>query len=80
MEPPLQRDTRLPLDPYRTPTLSVEQAGTYLGVKRSGAYDLVRCGALPTIKLNGRFVVRTADLMAMLGLPLPPTVSAQFDA
>jgi hypothetical protein len=65
---------RPPLDPYRTPTLRVEDAGAYVGVGRSGAYDLARRGELPTIKLNGRLVVRTVDLMRMLGLPL--TVAA----
>lgn len=66
--------TRLPLDPYRTPTLSIEHAGSYLSLGRSGSYDLARRGDLPTITLNGRRVVRTVDLMALLGLPIgsPP--------
>lgn len=70
---------RAPLDPYRTPALRIEDAGSYLGVGRSGSYDLVRRGELPTIKLNGRSVVRTVDLMRLLGLPVPSYAAMTLD-
>ncbi|BAX97124.1 hypothetical protein MSTE_01807 [Mycobacteroides stephanolepidis] len=58
------------LDELRSgpPTLSVEQAGRYLGVSRAYAYSMAREGRLPVIELGTRRVrVPTAALLKMLG-------------
>jgi excisionase family DNA binding protein len=48
-------------------TLTVAEAGEVLGISRGLAYDLVRRGDLPSIRLGGRIVVPVRPLMAMLG-------------
>ncbi|EGD56727.1 helix-turn-helix domain-containing protein [Gordonia neofelifaecis] len=51
------------------PTVSVEEAGRYLGVSRAFAYSMVRAGDLPVIRLGTRRVrVPSAKLLAMLGV------------
>lgn len=65
------QDTKTPvtLDELRSgpPTLSVERAGQYLGVSRGHAYDMVRAGLLPSIKVGPRRVrVPSAALLRML--------------
>ena len=58
------------LDTRRHPTLSVEQAAQVYGVSRSTAYELVRCGAVPSIRLSPRrIVIPTAALRVSLGMP-----------
>lgn len=53
----------------RVPTVSVEQAGRYLGVSRGFAYAMAREGSLPVIHLGPRRVrVPSAKLLAMLGV------------
>ena len=46
-------------------TLTVEEAGQMLGVSRSYAYELVRQGALPCIRL-GRIVIPMRALDALI--------------
>jgi excisionase family DNA binding protein len=48
-------------------TITVEEAGTILGIGRSSAYELVRSGEIPMIRLGRRFVVPVAPLRRMLG-------------
>ncbi|BBX83548.1 helix-turn-helix domain-containing protein [Mycolicibacterium aubagnense] len=58
------------LDELRSgpPTLSVTEAGPYLGVSRAYAYEMAREGRLPTIKLGTRRVrVPAAGLLRLLG-------------
>lgn len=53
----------------RVPTVSVEEAGRYLGVSRAFAYSMVRAGDMPVIRLGSRRVrVPSAKLLAMLGV------------
>lgn len=53
----------------RVPTVSVEEAGRYLGVSRAYAYSMVRNGHLPVIRLGTRRVrVPSAKLLRMLGV------------
>jgi excisionase family DNA binding protein len=47
-------------------TLTVEEAGQVLGVSRSYAYELVRQGAIPCMRLGRRIVVPRSALEALL--------------
>jgi excisionase family DNA binding protein len=47
-------------------TLTVEEAGQLLGVSRSYAYELVRQGALPCLRLGRRIVIPVRALEALL--------------
>lgn len=51
---------------YERLTLTVEEAGKRLGIGRNGAYDAVRRGEIPTIKLGRRLLVPIAALDRML--------------
>lgn len=70
---------RLP-NPYGTPLLTIEVAGQLLGMSRPTAYRAARAGTLPTTPVGGRPMVRTVDLYAFLGLPLPPAGPAPIVA
>lgn len=54
---------------HQPATMSVEQAGTLLGISRRSAYRAVAAGHLPTIKLGRRLLVPTYKLYALLGIP-----------
>jgi excisionase family DNA binding protein len=47
-------------------TWTVEQAGRRLGISRGSAYQAVRRGELPTIRIGRRLLVPLAALNAML--------------
>ncbi len=55
-------------DPNEEPTVTVERAGQIVGVSRSSAYEAVRNGAIPSIRIGRRLVVPTASLRLMLGM------------
>lgn len=55
-------------DPAAQPTISVEVAGSILGLSRDGAYQAVRRGDIPSLRFGRKIVVPTARLLAMLGL------------
>lgn len=46
---------------------TVEEAGRIMGLGRSAAYEAVRRGEIPTIRLGRRIVVPRARLEALLG-------------
>lgn len=50
------------------PTVTIVDAGRYLGIGRSGAYAAAARGELPTIKLGRRLLVPTAALRRLLAL------------
>jgi excisionase family DNA binding protein len=50
------------------PTLSVEEAGEFLGISRASAYEGVRSGQIPSIRIGRRIVVPTAALRRMVGI------------
>lgn len=50
------------------PVLTVSEAGIVLGLKTSAAYEAVRRGEIPTITVNNRLRVLTADLKKLLKL------------
>jgi excisionase family DNA binding protein len=48
-------------------TMSVDAAARYLGISRSHAYDLVRAGEIPHLKLGRRIVIPRRELDTMIG-------------
>jgi Helix-turn-helix domain len=53
------------------PTVDVVTACAALGLGRTLGYELIRRGAFPTrvLKVGRRYLIPTADLRAVLGLP-----------
>lgn len=47
-------------------TLTVERAGRLLGISRGLAYELVRRGEIPSVRLGRRIVVPARAIDAML--------------
>jgi excisionase family DNA binding protein len=47
-------------------TMTVEQAAEALGVSRGSAYEAVRTGQLPTVRLGRRVLVPIEGLRALL--------------
>lgn len=61
----------IPLDPIETPTVSIPEAGRFLGLDRSASYRAAKSGYLPTVQVSERrWVVPTARLLELLGLTL----------
>jgi excisionase family DNA binding protein len=54
-------------------TLKIEEAAKILGISRNTAYDAVRTGQLPIIKIGRRFLVPRAALERMLEGAAPLT-------
>jgi excisionase family DNA binding protein len=52
-------------------TLTVAEAGQVLGVSKSYAYELVRQGQLPCMRLGRRIVVPVRALEVLLGTANP---------
>ena len=48
------------------PTMSVEEAGKYLGISRGLAYEAARQGQIPTIRIGRRLRVPRRRLIAMV--------------
>lgn len=61
------------------PTIGVEEAGELLGLCRTSAYEAVKRGEIPTIRLNGRLHVPVARLRSLLGLTGPSTAEPPDD-
>jgi excisionase family DNA binding protein len=55
-------------NPTATPTLTVEDTGRLFGISRASAYEAVRAGTIPSIRLGRRIVVPTAAVLKMLSL------------
>jgi len=51
---------------FECQTLKIEEAAKLLGISRNTAYDAVRTGQLPIIKIGRRFLVPRAALERML--------------
>jgi excisionase family DNA binding protein len=49
-------------------TITVDEAIEVLGLGRSTAYNAVRSGSLPAMKVKGRWLIPTAKLRKLLGL------------
>src|SRR4051794_36701748 len=50
------------------PTISVERAGSILGVCRNTAYEAAKLGQIPTIRIGKRLLVPTAAFLRLLDL------------
>ncbi len=68
---------RLP-DPMEHPTCSVEEAGVWLGLGRSAAYEAAGRGEIPTIRFGRSLRVPTAALRRLLALD--ETASGEAEA
>lgn len=55
-------------DPTTRPTVTVEEAGSYLGISRGSAYEAARNGDLPSIRVGRRLLVPTAALRRLLSI------------
>lgn len=55
--------------------VTVEQAAAILGIGRNAAYDAVKQGSIPSIRIGGRIVVPTAPVRVMLGLEAPASIN-----
>ncbi len=60
-------------DPREQPTLSVPDAGAILGIGRSAAYEAVRLGTVPSLRIGRRVRVPTAALCRMVGIAVDPS-------
>ena len=59
------------------PTLSIAEAGRFLGLSRTAAYRAATSGHIPTIRTSEhRFVVPTAAFASCLGSPENPRSAA----
>jgi excisionase family DNA binding protein len=47
-------------------TMSVDAAARYLGISRSHAYDLIRAGKIPHLKLGRRIIIPRRELDAII--------------
>jgi excisionase family DNA binding protein len=52
--------------PAERQTLTVEEAARVLGISRSSAYEAVRRGELPTVRIGRRYVVPRVALERLL--------------
>ena len=55
-------------DPLSQPTMTVDEAASIMKISRASAYEAVRSGEIPSIRIGRRIVVPTAALRRMLGL------------
>jgi excisionase family DNA binding protein len=58
-------------------TYTVEEAGRLCGVSRGAAYQAVRSGDIPSVRIGRRLLVPRARLLALLGEQsfLPPNAN-----
>ncbi len=57
-------------------TISVEEAGRWLGISRNAAYEAVKRGEIPTIKIGRLLLVPVAPFERMLGLSVNTNTEA----
>ncbi|MFI6900383.1 helix-turn-helix domain-containing protein [Nonomuraea sp. NPDC050394] len=70
-KPPRRLRKPLP-NPDEQPTMTIPEAGTFLGLARCTAYEAAARGEIPTLTFGRRKLVPTAVLREMLGLGNPP--------
>ena len=58
--------------PATSATMTVEEAGRFLGISRGLAYEAARRGEIPTLRIGHRLVVPRRRLEAMLEEPREP--------
>lgn len=52
---------------FRT-TITVEEAASMLGISRSSAYEAVRNGEIPSLRIGRRCVIPVHPLLDLLGI------------
>ncbi|MCE7875360.1 DNA-binding protein [bacterium CPR1] len=57
-------------DPATRKTITVDEAAAYLGVSRYSAYQAVREGSIPSIRIGRRILVPVQPFEALLGAPI----------
>jgi hypothetical protein len=62
--------------------VDVSTAAQALGLGKTAAYELIRCGQWPTpvLRLGKSIRIPTAPLLALLGLPSEVTAAASADS
>lgn len=58
-------------DPATRPTISVDEAAAILGISRNSAYEGVKVGEIPSIRVGRRRLVVTAALRRKLQVDDP---------
>jgi excisionase family DNA binding protein len=58
-------------DPAQQPTMTVDETADALGISRASAYEGVRTGDIPAIRIGRRWVIPTAKVRRMLELDGP---------
>ena len=66
----MRRATILRARPTGPLTLTVSEAATVLRISRSSAYEAVRIGDIPAIRIGHRVVVPTVWVAEQLGVPV----------
>ena len=61
----------------RRKTITVTEAAVWLGISRQSAYQAVREGSVPSIRLGRRIVIPVHALEAMLGVDNTPGAANQ---
>lgn len=52
-------------------TFTVSESAAIMGISRTTAYELVRSGALPCVRLGRRIVITRRTIEEILGAPVP---------
>lgn len=55
-------------NPTDKPTLTVDESAELMRISRSSAYEAVRNGQIPSIRIGHRWLVPTAALRKLLGV------------
>jgi excisionase family DNA binding protein len=53
-------------DPSDKPTMTVEEVALVLGISRASAYQAVRTGEVPSVRIGHRIVIPTAAVRRIL--------------
>lgn len=62
--------------PEDQPTMSVDEAARACGLSRGSAYEAVKKGELPAQRIGSRWIVSTAGIRELLGMPVSKPVEA----
>jgi excisionase family DNA binding protein len=67
MEDAVDETARVP-DPVEQPVMTVDEVAELLSISRASAYEGVKTGEIPSIRIGRRIVVPTAAVRRMLRL------------
>ena len=63
--------------PQERPTLTVKEVSKILGIGRDKTYELIKAGTIPSLPIDGRYLVPTAHLWAFLNTEIPNNTQQQ---